>query len=614
MAETTPRTQAHETSRRPTAAPPFANVASTATAAPRDGRVPGRWLRTQERTVRAPLRRAGVLASLAGALVVPQAWFLAHALAPVVTAQAALADVLPWLWPVPFLVIARFLLGQAADRSALAGAHTVKHHVRDALVRKLLQLGPVHAREQGAGELATTVIDGVEALQPYFLRYVPNLAALAVVPLVIAACVLPRDWISGVVLLVTAPAIPVFMLLIGQGTERLNRRQWRTLARLSGRLLDALQRLTTLKLFNAAEREAAALARVANDYRRATMAVLRVAFLSSLALEFFATVGIALVAVLVGFRLLDGAMGLEAGLFALLLAPEFYAPLRRLGTDYHARMEAIAAAERIVDVLEAPLPPQGRARPPLPERIAIRCDGVDFAYEPAEPVLRGASLELTAGTTTALVGHSGAGKSTLLSLLVGERRPARGRVLVAGHDLADLDPAFWLRHVAVVPQRPHLFAGSIGDNIRLGRPDAPAHAVEAAARAAAAHAFIEALPQGYATPVGEHGQTLSGGQAQRIALARAFLKDAPVLFIDEGTASLDAGTEAEVTAALARLVRERTVLVIAHRLRTVWNAHRVAVMEAGRIVEQGPPAALAASDSRFARMVRDAEVSPWAAI
>lgn len=583
-------------------------------ALPRDHRAAARWLRTGERIAHARLRRAGILAALAGALVVPQAWLLAHALAPVVTARAPLADALPWLWPVPLVLVVRFLLGLAADRSALAGAHMVKRHVRDALLRKLQQLGPAHARAQGTGELATTLIDGVEALQPYFLRYVPNLAVLAMVPLAIAACVLPRDWISAVVLLVTAPAIPVFMLLIGQGTERLNQRQWRILSRLSGRLLDALQRLTLLKLFNAAGREAALLARAADDYRRATMAVLRVAFLSSLALEFFATVGIALVAVLVGFRLLDGEMGLEAGLFALLLAPEFYAPLRRLGADYHARMEAIAAAERIMDVLDAPLPPGGHAQPPLPERIAIRCDGIHFAYEPSEPVLEGASLELEAGTTTALVGRSGAGKSTLLSVLVGERRPGRGRVLVAGHDLADLDPAFWLRHVAVVPQRPHLFAGSIGDNIRLGRPDATAHEVEAAARAAAAHGFIEALPQGYATPVGEHGQTLSGGQAQRIALARAFLKDAPVLFIDEGTASLDAGTEAEVSAALARLVRERTVLVIAHRLRTVWDAHRVAVMEAGRIVEHGPPAALAASDSRFARMLRDAEVSPWAAI
>jgi len=612
VAEATPPSAAGETTGSTVATPPV--NAPSPDAAPPDRRALGRWLRSQERTARTPLRQAGVLAALAGALVVPQAWFLAHALAPVVTARAALADVLPWLWPVPVLVIVRFLLGQAADRSALAGALAVKRHVRDALLRKLQQLGPVHAREQGAGELATTLIDAVEALQPYFVRYVPNLAALAVVPLAIAACVMPRDWISGVVLLATAPAIPVFMLLIGQGTERLNQRQWRRLAQLSGRLLDALQRLTTLRLFDAAEREAAVLARAAGDYRRATMAVLRVAFLSSLALEFFATVGIALVAVLVGFRLLAGEMGLEVGLFALLLAPEFYAPLRRLGADYHARMEAIAAAERIVDVLAAPVPPCGRARPPLGERIAIRCDRIDFAYAPAEPVLQGASLTLEGGTTTALVGRSGAGKSTLLSLLVGERRPGRGRVLVTNHDLADLDPAFWLRHVAVVPQRPHLFAGSIGDNIRLGRPDASADEVEAAARAAAAHAFIVALPLGYATPVGEHGQTLSGGQAQRIALARAFLKDAPVLFIDEGTAGLDAATEADVTAALARLVRGRTVLVIAHRLRTVWSADQVAVMEAGRIVEHGPPAALAAADSRFARMVRNAEASPWAAI
>ncbi len=542
--------------------------------------------------------------------MVPQAWFLAHAIAPVVVAKATLADVLPWLVGVPVLVVLRFVLGQAADRAALAAALAITQELRIALVRKMQQLGPAWVRERSTGALATTIVEGVEALQPYYLRYVPNLTVVAAVPLAIVAAVLPRDWISGVVLLVTAPVIPAFMILIGQGTERLNQRQWRTLAQLSARLLDALQRLTTIKLFNAAQREAALLARTADEYRRTTMAVLRMAFLSSLALEFFATVGIALVAVLVGFRLLDGEMALEAGLFALLLAPEFYAPLRRLGADHHARMEAIAAAEGIVDVLEAPVPVAGRARPPLGRRIDIRIDGVDFAYGDDAPVLQGVSLSLEPGRATALVGASGAGKSTLLSLLTGERRPARGRILVGGHDLADLDPAFWLAHVATVPQRPHLFAGTIRDNLCLGRPDATDGQIAAAAHAAAAASFIAALPAGYDTPVGEHGHTLSGGQAQRLALARAFLKDAPVVLVDEGTAGLDRATEDEIGEAIARLARERTVLVIAHRLRTVLRADTVAVMDEGRIVENGRPRALAAADSRFARMVASAQLMP----
>jgi len=574
----------------------------------------GRWLRDRQRHAGTQLRRAGLLGALAGALVVPQAWFLAHGIAPAVVGDATLADVAAWLLPVPGLLLLRFVLALAADRAALAGALAVKAGVRDALIRKLQALGPAHVQASSSGELAATIVDGVEALQPYYLRYVPHMTALAVVPLVIAACVLPRDWISGAILLVTAPVIPVFMLLIGQGTERLNQQQWRKLAQLSGRLLDALQRLTTIKLFDATRREAALLARVADDYRRTTMAVLRMAFLSSLALEFFATVGIALVAVLIGFRLLDAELTFEVGLFALLLAPEFYAPLRRMGADYHARMEAIGASERIVDILDATVPPAGGACPALTDRIRIECDDVTFAYDSDRPVLRGATLILAPGTVTALVGHSGAGKSTLLSLLLGQRRPGSGCVRVDGHDLAAIDPAHWLRYVAVVPQRPYLFAGTVLDNLRLGAPDAAPAAVEAAARAASAHEFIVTLPQGYATPVGEHGHTLSGGQAQRLALARAFLKDAPVVLMDEATAGLDHEPETRIAEALARLVHIRRVPVRARGLSSVQVVDSEEEMEEGRIVEHGPPATLAAAPTRYAALLRAAEETPWQAI
>ncbi|MDM0014629.1 thiol reductant ABC exporter subunit CydD [Variovorax sp. J22P168] len=570
------------------------------------------WLRDQEGGAGSTLRRAGMLGAFAGALVIPQAWFLAYGIALVVVGGATLAEALPWLLPVPPIMLVRFGITQWADRMALGGAIAVKGHVRAALVRKLQALGTDYVQARSSGALATVVIDGVEALQPYYARYRPNLAVLYVVPLAIAAVVLPRDWISGLVLLVTAPVIPLFMFLIGHGTERLNQRQWRKLAQLSGRLLDALRHLTTIKLFNAAGREADSLARVSDEYRRTTMSVLRVAFLSSLALEFFATVGIALVAVLIGFRLLDGMMGFGVGLFALLLAPEFYAPLRRLGADYHARMEALAAAEGVVAVLEASEPRRGTGEPSLPEKIAISFEDVAFAYGET-PALQGATLALEPGTVTALVGASGSGKSTLLSLLATQRVPHGGRVVVAGHDLASISPSHWLQQVALVPQRPYLFAGSIRDNIRLGQPDAPQSAVEAVATSAAIHDFIMSLPDGYATPVGEHGHTLSGGQAQRLALARAFLKPAPVVLMDEGTAGLDHALEDDVGAALARLARGRTVLVIAHRLRTVQLADRIAVMEGGRIVEAGSPSELGAADTRFARMLRADEEAAWAA-
>ena len=557
------------------------------------------------------MRRAIVLGALAAALAVPQAWLLAHAIAPVVMEKAPISSALLWLLPVLPLLVLRFVLANASGRAALAAAGRVKARIRSALLRHLASLGPATNAGRSTGEAATVVLEGVDALDAYVSRFLAHLGVLVVLPPLVLVVVLPRDWISGLVLLVTAPVIPVFMILLGLGAEQLNRRQWLRLLRLSGRLLDGLQRLTTLRLLNAGDREAERLAEAAEDYRRSTMAVLRVAFLSALALEFFATVGIALVAVLIGFRLLDGALGFEAAFFVLLLAPEFYAPLRQLGLDYHARMEALAAAERILDLqAETPMP-AGEARPPLDADVTIECEGVRFDWEPDRPALRDFSLRLVPGEIVALVGPSGAGKSTLLSLLMGLLRPQSGRVLANGHDLASLDPAHWLEHVAVVPQRPHMFEGSVLDNIRLGDPDASLDRVRVAARMAAADGFITALPQGYDTPLGEHGETLSGGQVQRLALARAFLKDkARVLVLDEGTAGLDRGTEASVADAIRRLAAGRTTLIVTHRLATVGLADRVVFLDEGRIVEQGPRAALQADDGRFARLLRDAGLAP----
>jgi ATP-binding cassette subfamily C protein CydD len=305
-------------------------------------------------------------------------------------------------------------------------------------------------------------------------------------------------------------------------------------------------------------------------------------------------------------------MGFEAGFFILLLAPEFYLPLRTLGTHYHSRMEAIGAAERIVEVLDIPLPQtaQAGARPLLGRAFEIRFEDVHFAYEPGREALRGTSFDLAAERVTALVGPSGAGKTTVLNVLLGFVRAQRGRVLVGGHELTQVDPDFWLRRVAWLPQRPHLFRGTILDNIRMADASVGFEAVRAAARRAHADEFIERLPQGYDTPVGERGQNLSGGQVQRLALARAFLKDAPVVLMDEATASLDLETEALITQAIARLAKARTVLVIAHRLRTVRSAECILVMDSGCVIEQGTHDSLAHADTRYARMVRVHETAP----
>lgn len=569
-----------------------------------------RWLRAQRQIAARPLLVAGALAATGSILAVPLAWMLAHAIAAVVILGTSLDAVLGWLWPLPLVLLARFALMVAADRLALIAGARIKASIREALVARLQALGPAFVQTRATGDLAATVIDSVDALEPYFTRYVVHMTTVSILPLVILAVVLPRDWISGLVLLVTAPVIPLFMILIGYGTERLNRRQWQRLARLGGQLLDALQRLTSLKILNASRREADLLSRAVEDYRRSTMSVLRVAFLSSLMLEFFATVGIAVVAVLIGFRLLDGVLGFEAGFFVLLLAPEFYAPLRQLGADYHARMDAIGAAERIVEILDIDPPASGNDRPDLGDHIDLALESVEFQYAKDTPVLHSISVGLEAGKITALVGPSGAGKSTLLALLLGIRRPTGGRILANQHDLSSLAPDHWLHHVALVPQRPHMFAGTVADNIRMGNPNVSLAAIQAAARLAEADRFIEKLPLGYDTPLGERGHTLSGGEVQRLALARAFLKDAPVVFMDEATTGLDRESEALVTTAIRRLAAGRLVLIIAHRLQTVRLADRILVMAAGRIVEQGTHEALSQGDTQYAALLRDARLPP----
>lgn len=579
-----------------------------------EAEVAASWLRAQRPLARGAITRAVVFNTLAGVLLVPQAWLLAVAVSAVVMHRAPLGDVLPWLAPVLLIVVTRFALAQAAERAAFDAAALVKSRTRSDVVRRLQDLGPAHLHGTHSSKLALAAIDAVEALDPYYARYLPHMAVVAAVPLAILGFVVSRDWISGLVLLLTAPVIPLFMILIGRGAERLSARQWQQLARTSARFLDALRGLTTLKLFDATRREAELLSGLSDDYRRSTMSVLRVAFLSALVLEFFTTVGIALVAVLIGFRLLSGTLSFEAGFFVLLLAPEFYLPLRQLGNHYHTRMEAIAAAERIVEIVRAAPATRTRERATLGAPIDIRFEDVHFAYEPGRDALRGATFAVDAGHVTVLVGASGAGKSTALNVLLGFLRPDRGRVLVSGHDLGSLDRAHWLRHVAWLPQRPYLFAGSILDNIRMSDASVSENAVRTAARLAHAEGFIERLPRGYDTTIGERGQTLSGGEAQRIALARAFVKDAPVLLMDEATASLDAATEALVADAIARLAVGRTVLVVAHRIRTVQRADRIVVLDNGRVVEQGTHEALVRNDSHYARMVRISSSNPCATI
>lgn len=550
------------------------------------------------------LKAAVAIGLTSGLLLIAQAWLLANVVNAVVFAQATLADVMPWLWGMLAIFLLRAGLAWASEQAAFHAAVQVKLAIRAQLYQRVQQLGPAWLTGERSGDLLNTLSDGVEALEAYYARYIPAMSLMALVPLAILVVVFANDWLSAVVMLVTAPLIPVFMILIGKGTEKRNQQQWRQLARMSAHFLDVIQGLTTLKLFNASRREAQVVAQIADQYRQSTMSVLRIAFLSSFVLEFFATVSIAIVAVLIGFRLFWGEMHFLYGFFVLLLAPEFYLPLRNMGTQYHARMAAIGAAEKMVAILEE----QGREEREVmwvPELCThpLVLQNLSFTYPDGRTALSDLSLDIQPGETLALVGASGAGKTTLINLLMGFLQPQSGQILIGDTPLTAIAPEAWRRQLAWLPQKPQLFPGTVADNIRLGNPTATLAQVQAAARQAYADEFIVKLPQGYDTLIGEAGQGLSGGQVQRIALARAFLKDAPLVILDEATASLDRDSEDWVQAGIERLAQGRTLVMIAHRLRTVQTADRIVVLDRGQVAAVGTHAELLVSSPHYRQML-----------
>jgi len=430
-------------------------------------------------------------------------------------------------------------------------------------------------------------VGGVDALETTFARYLPQLVLATAVPLAVLGLVAAIDPVSAGVMLLTLPLVPVFMWLVGRYTERRARERWQALARLSAHFLDVVRGLPTLRAFNRGEAQAARIEQVGEDYRRATMETLRVAFLSGTVLELAATLGIALVAVTVGVRLVEGGVAFEAGLTVLVLAPELYLPLRNLAAQYHASSDGFAVAERILGLLEErPAPAPRLAAPPSPRDVPVRLERVSFSYPGrAGPVLDSVDLELAPGETVALVGGSGSGKSTIASLVLGLAGPSGGRVRVGAVDLVACDAASWRAQLAWVPQRPALLHATVAENIRLGDPTAGDARVQAAAVAVGADAFIRELEHGYDTVVGDGGRPLSAGQLRRIALARAFLRDAALVVLDEPTAHLDPVSADLVGEAIERLRDGRTVLLITHDPELARRADRVVTIAGGRILE-----------------------------
>ncbi|MGW0150203.1 thiol reductant ABC exporter subunit CydD [Streptomyces sp. NPDC003333] len=516
------------------------------------------------------------LGAVGAGLVIAQAMLIAEIVVGAFHDGLSASDLLTPLALLVAVAVGRAVVAWLTELAAHRASAAVKSELRGRLLEREAELGPGRLGGQRTGSLVALATRGVDALDDYFSRYLPQLGLAVVVPVAVLARIVTEDWVSAAIIVGTLPLIPVFMMLIGWATQSRMDRQWQLLSRLSGHFLDVVAGLPTLKVFGRAKAQAESIRRITGEYRRATMRTLRIAFISSFALELLSTLSVALVAVSIGMRLVHGEMSLYDGLVVLVLAPEAYLPLRQVGTQYHAAAEGLSAAEEIFEVLETPAPATGGAEVPSG---AVTFDGVRVRYPGrSTDAVSGASFTIEPGETVALVGPSGAGKSTLLNVLLGFVRPTEGRVLVGGADLTGLDLAEWHARIAWVPQRPHLYAGTVAENVRLARPDADDDAVRQALRDAGALEFVDALPQGAATPLGEDGAGLSAGQRQRLALARAFLADRPVLLLDEPTAALDGATEAEVVEAVRRLAVGRTVLLVVHRPALLGVADRVVRM------------------------------------
>ncbi|MFI8765619.1 thiol reductant ABC exporter subunit CydD [Streptomyces sp. NPDC053792] len=522
-----------------------------------------------------------VLGLVGAALVIAQAMLIAEIVVGAFQQAQSVSDLTTPLLLLAGVAVGRGLVSWLTELAAHRASSAVKSELRSRLLGRAAALGPGWLSGQKAGSLIALATRGVDALDDYFARYLPQLGLAVVVPVAVLARIVTEDWVSAAIIVVTLPLIPVFMILIGWYTQARMDRQWKLLSRLSGHFLDVVAGLPTLKIFGRAKAQAESIRAITAEYRQATMRTLRIAFISSFALELLATLSVALVAVTIGMRLVHGELDLYTGLVILILAPEAYLPLRQVGAQYHAAAEGLAAAEEIFDVLEQPVRDGGTGA--VPQSVRLELDGVTVRHAGrAEPSLDAATLTVEPGETVALVGPSGVGKSTLLDVVLGFAVPEEGgSVRVGGADLATLDLEEWRARIAWVPQRPHLFAGTVAENVRLARPDASDEAVRDALRDAGADGFVAGLPQGLDTLLGEDGAGLSAGQRQRLALARAFLADRPLLLLDEPTAALDGETEAGVVEAVRRLAAGRTVLLVVHRPALLAVADRVVTVGRG---------------------------------
>ncbi len=529
---------------------------------------------------------------LAAAMLIAQAYYLSQVIDSAFIQKSGMERLLLPLSLFALFSTLRMTFNWFSHTEANRGTLIIRGKVFTKLTSTVGALGPIYAKSVQSGRLSTTLLKGVEALDAYYSQYIPQIFFALFTPLLIAGTILPGDPISGSILLGTAPLIPLFMILIGKSASAMTEKQWKTMSRMSGFFLDVLQGLPTLKLFAQSKRQHDAIEESGETFRHATMRVLKVAFLSSLTLELVGTIGTAIIAVGIGLRLMAGQLTFQHALFVLILTPDFYLPLRQLGTKFHAGMEGVSASKEIFAILDQSSPvsvqkPAFAVQESAGKRPILFSD-VSYTYPGGvQPALEGINATIPAGKTTAIIGPSGAGKSTLINLLLRFQVPGEGRITIDGNPIHDIPLEDWHRQISWVPQHPYLFNATLRENILLARPEASAEEMERALKKTGLTSFVMTLPDGLETMIGEEGARLSGGEAQRVALARAFLKNAPLLVLDEPTSHTDPELEAALRRSIQELMKGRTTVIIAHRLETIRSAEQIIVVSGGKITQCG---------------------------
>ncbi|AZH31205.1 MULTISPECIES: thiol reductant ABC exporter subunit CydD [Paenibacillus] len=548
------------------------------------------------------------LSLLQGAAVIAQAIFLAKAVTVLFNKNP-----LVMAWPSLALFFAAFAVRHTMiwlqRRTAGRFAEAAGASLRERLLARLFERGPGFAAQEGSGKLVTLALDGVDRFRNYLEISIPRIIDMMAVTLLVLVYVFTLDMISGVILTTTMPILVGFFILLGLAARKQADKQWRSYRLLSHHFTDSLRGLQTLRFLGRSRAHGETVGKVSDQYRTATMRTLRVAFLSSFALDFFSMLSVAFVAVGLGLRLISGSVGLEAALAVLILAPEYFMPIRQLGSDYHASLdgkEAWGAIRSILVAEDETIEPKTANDKGLDitGQDILKLSDVCFLNEDGSARLEHVSASVEPHMNMiGIVGASGAGKTTLLSLLGGFSDPTSGELTLNGCRLSADTKAEWQRHIAYIPQHPYLFSATLADNIRFYEPEASNQQVEWAIDAVGLRELVNGLPGGLNEPIGEAGRTLSGGQAQRIALARALLSNRPIILLDEPTAHLDIETEWELKQTILSVLKHKRMFLATHRLHWMPDMDCVWMMNQGRLEEVGSHQQLVAQKGEYYRLL-----------